>query len=67
MLCSIKYPIPLSKILVLEFRTFQIENPVLKGESVIAFLNGQEVQGVIKKIQKLKDPKTGQIIKNNPR
>lgn len=66
-LSSIDLHIPISNTIVVELSTFDLDYPLIKGESVMMFVNMAKSEGNVKRILKLLNPKTGECIKSNPK
>ena len=64
-LCSEKYPVPVIKSFKAHIKTYDIAKPIMKGESMLLYLQGQEKQIVIKKIERIFN-EGSQISRNNP-
>ena len=67
MLSSIDLPIPISKLLLVELVTFELEYPLIKGAPAMIYVNMARSEGSLKRIIKVLDKKTGQTIKGFPK
>eukprot|EP00825_Cyclidium_porcatum_P039601 TRINITY_DN4842_c0_g1_i3.p4 TRINITY_DN4842_c0_g1~~TRINITY_DN4842_c0_g1_i3.p4 ORF type:complete len:114 (-),score=3.28 TRINITY_DN4842_c0_g1_i3:174-515(-) len=62
-----EYPIPITNQLVIQFATFDLQCPIIKGSQVVVYINTCKTPGIIKKITRLIDSNTGNTLKANPR
>ena len=52
-LCLEKYPVPCVKIFKAHINTYNLAKPIMQGEKMMFYLQGQQTQIVIKKIEKI--------------
>ena len=65
--CSVEHPIPIANNFLVEVIAFDIEYPIIKGAQVMIHINNGKSPGIVKKLEKLIDKTSGQLIKKNPK